>query len=209
MKSKRHENSNFRAVELEESGAKIVSKERTQNAAHFEENSQANGPGQVGGFNDEIVSETHTKIPDTSKFLVDRRHDANDSCPSLLPEGEYRARYKGHSIYSIWKSLKLRLDFLIAEEGPHFGAVVHRHYTVQKVGKRGWKPSGTTGCLLIEWFNCHPDSPRNLRRDRLPMTRWFESEYFVRLETVHRNHQKLVLPDQLRYSVVREILRRA
>ena len=201
--------SDSRVVEPAETGPRLNSIERAQNAVHFEENFQANGLGRGGGFKDEIVSKAHTKTSDKSESSVDKRHDARDSCLPLLPAGEYRVRFKGYSVYTIWKSLKLKLDFLVAEEGPYFGTVVHRHYTVQKVGKRGWKPTGTTGCLLIEWYKCHPDSPRNLRRDRLPMSKWFESEYFVRLETVCRNHQKLVLPDQLRYSVIREISGRA
>lgn len=161
-----------------------------------------------GGFKDEIVSKAHTKTSDNSELSAYERRYEKEFCKPLLPKGIYRVRYKGNSIYKMYEDLKLKLEFLIVDEGPYFGIEVHRHYGVRAVGKKGWKPKGGTCCLLIDWFNCHPDSPSNIRRDRLPMTKWFESEYLARLGAVTKNHRDLDLPEKLKYSVVRELIGR-
>ena len=126
-----------------------------------------------------------------------------------IPEGLYRARYKGHSYYSAFKTPKLKLDFIVVTEGPQFGVVVERHYSVKRSGTKGWKPSSWTCDLVREWFKCHPDSPRSMRWDRVPMTRWFESEYQIIVGTVRKDFQQRDLTDQQIYSKVKEIIGRA
>ena len=126
-----------------------------------------------------------------------------------IPEGLYRARYQGYTYYSAFKTPKLKLDFIIVTEGPQFGVVVQRHYSVKRSGKKGWKPLTWTCSLVREWFLCHPDSPRNMRWDRVPMTRWFESEYQIIVGTVRKDFQQRDLTDQQIYSKVKEIIGRA
>ena len=138
-----------------------------------------------------------------------RRGPKDDFAKPYIPEGPYRARYQGHTYYSGFKTPKLKLDFIIVTEGPQFGVAVQRHYTVKRSGKKGWKPLTWTCSLVREWFLCHPDSPRNMRWDRVPMTRWFESEYQIIVGTVRKDFQQRDLTDQQIYSKVKEIIGRA
>jgi hypothetical protein len=144
-----------------------------------------------------------------SKFGAEEMSDQSELAGVLIPEGKYRARFQGYKTFQAWGDLKLSLDFLIVDEGPFFGLIVKRYYSVRRVGKNGWKPRSATCTLLIEWFNCHPDSPRNIRRDRLPMTRWCESEYEIMVGTVRKSFLQERLPEQMLYSKVIKILGRA
>lgn len=126
----------------------------------------------------------------------------------LIPEGKYRARFQEYKTYKAWSDFKLSMDFFIVDEGPYFGVVLQRYHSVLKVGKKGWKPRSATCSLMIEWFTCHPDSPRDIRRDRLPMSRWRESEYEVSVRTVKNNFQGKKLPKKMWYSKVADVLGR-
>jgi len=128
----------------------------------------------------------------------------------LIPEGKYKARCLHHELIMMWGEPKLVLDFQITDFGEYFETVIPRYYSVKKIGGSGrFKPLTKTCTLIREWFLCHPDSPRSMRFDRIPMSQWTKGEYEIMAATVIKNFQQKPLPEQLRYSRVSAILGRA
>ena len=128
----------------------------------------------------------------------------------LIPEGKYKARCLSHKVTMMFGDPKLVLDFQITDFGEYFKTVIPRYYSVKKIkGSSGFKPLTKTCSLIREWFLCHPDSPRNMRFDRIPMSQWSTGEYEIMATTVIKNFQQKPLPEQLRYSRVSAILGRA
>ena len=128
----------------------------------------------------------------------------------LIPEGSYLARCVSYKLFTAWGEPKLELLFQITDLGAYFETNVSRYYTVKRLSKKGgFKPMTRTCGLMIEWFRCHPETPRSQRHDRLPMTKWLDGEYRIEVATVTKNFRQQSLPAQLQYSRVREILGRA
>jgi hypothetical protein len=127
-----------------------------------------------------------------------------------IPEGEYRAVYVRHEVAEMRKfgnEPKLFLWLRIVDPGAHFGVELYRAYRIAKiVGKSRFtlrKDSELVHMLA---------TVLQLRRrpDRISLRELAGKVLVVRIGSVRhvtRNRQRVELPEWLRYSVVREVLR--
>ena len=159
----------------------------------------------VNVFDAQVVAKTSSDLMSEAGLNRDGQNLLNPQ----IPEGKYIARCIEHRVYKAFSDLKLTLDFRIIGMGHFFGTKVSRHYSVLPIRRKGgFKPRTKTCVLVVDWFRAHPDTPGNIRLDRLPMTRWLDGEYEILVGDVVQNHRQQKLPEQVRYSVVREVLGR-
>ena len=124
----------------------------------------------------------------------------------LLPDAEYVCAVLRHETLAIFRSARVMLHMEIVE-GPHAGSRIFAAFNVQTlVGKPG--PGGrfkvSRRSALVQTLA--RITGKRMRGDRLRL-RWMRHCLFtVRTRTVVRDSKQRALPEQLRYSVVGDIL---
>jgi len=128
-----------------------------------------------------------------------------------IPEGEYVVEFVGYYTTTMFaqRTPKLCMQFGIVE-GDFAGIPLEQFHTVDRLygdaGPKGsFKPKGQTCKLMIEFCRCFHDQKID-RLDRIPMSRWESGRFIAKVRTVSENHQRTDIPNQLRYSVIAEIL---
>ena len=129
-----------------------------------------------------------------------------------IPAGEYIVEFDHYYTTTMFREStpKVVMVFYIAD-GDYEGVRIERFYTVARLygesERNGrFKPKGQTCRLMMEFCSCFPDQVIE-RLDRLPMSRWLTGRFLVLLRGVTKNHEKEIIPRQLKYSVIERIIR--
>lgn len=135
----------------------------------------------------------------------------SDDYRPLLPEGEYQLKLLAHGTeLHFGKKPRLVLKFSVVDFGQQQGTVLFRYYNVDKLlskaGKNGRFKPPRNGDFMMEYFKVVSGCGKP-RLDRIPLEPLYKSIIVGRVRTVDRNSQQKALPEQLKYSVVAELLR--
>lgn len=137
--------------------------------------------------------------------------EASDLLPRI-PEGEYRMAMTAYQTALPFGKDQPRLfiDFRIQDFGAGCGVVLRKFYNVasltSKAGKNGKCKHKARGDFLIDYCTLFPS--QSIRRlDRIPMEPFKNCVIVGRVRDVTKNPQNRRLPEQLRYSVIGELLR--
>jgi hypothetical protein len=127
-----------------------------------------------------------------------------------IPDGIYELRYVGYSTSMMMgKSPKIAMRLQVVEYGDHLGAELVKYYGVRRLTSRpkesGGFKAGNFSDFLRDYFRFFPDQ-RISRNDRIPMSRFKEVIFRGRVKTVDKGFDQKKIPDQLRYSVVQELI---
>jgi hypothetical protein len=145
--------------------------------------------------------------------MSEQHEDSDVYLKRQIPDGEYIASYEGYSTATMFsqKTAKVCLRFRIVE-GPQTNTLLERWYSVGGLygppGENGkFKAKGQTSRMILEFLTCCPDATID-RLDRIPMTNWRGGLYRILVRTVDKNHERLKLPHQVRYSTIDCVLGR-
>lgn len=130
--------------------------------------------------------------------------------PPLLPIGDYQMVYQGHETGMLFgRKPKLMVHLKIVEPGEAFESTVTRYYNITRVigrlGRHGRFKVAPHGDFLFEYVQLFGTAVRRL--DRIPMSAFENKILLGRVATVLSNRNQRQLPEPLRYSVVRELLK--
>lgn len=131
--------------------------------------------------------------------------------PAIVDPGEYELVFKYHkTTYLFGRAPKVAAFFEIVTPGKFNGIVLPRWYNVlnlsSKPRKGGTFDIGWHSELLREYVSVFGAPQRN---DRVSLTRYAEAVVVGVVEMVKANSKGRSIPEALRYSVIREIKRRA
>lgn len=130
----------------------------------------------------------------------------DDERPTLIPEGEYKVilfRYWKGYLYG--KSCKLILVFRIVTQGSYFGRLVYRCYNIKGLTKRKEIiPKGWHSDFVREYSKLF-GAPRKLRE--IGVRQYKNKVLICSLRTVHKDFKQRLLPDDIKYSVIDELLK--
>lgn len=129
---------------------------------------------------------------------------ANDP-PALVDPGEYDLAFVGHRTSRVFGTCKVAMYFRIISQGPAFGSILPRWYRVRSISSSKRFRFGWHGELVREFAILFNERPTHA--DKFPITRFKEVAVVGRVDTVASDREQREIPDVLRYSVVRELLR--
>lgn len=140
--------------------------------------------------------------------VVSNDGEIDGPLPALIPPGDYQLALTHWTTYKLFgRAPKLALWFKVIE-GPHFGAVVARHYNVTALkgnARRNGQFKAAAGCDLVRDYARLLALPS--RFDRFDL-QCLKSRIAVgRVDTVKSTARQKELAPAVRYSVVRELLR--
>lgn len=129
--------------------------------------------------------------------------------PALIPPGEYQLTLSHWTTYLLFgRAPKLTLWFRVVQQGKHFDALVPRHYNVKALkgrARRNGQFKAAAGCDLVREYARLLPSPGRL--DRIALQPLAVRVVVGRVDTVKHARDQKELPQCVRYSVVRELLR--
>lgn len=106
------------------------------------------------------------------------------------------------------RAAKVALKFRIVDPGPAFGKELERWYNVKRlIGKPcrdGRFQVGPRSDFLREYLTLFPGAAR--RFDRMSFAPFRNVAILGRVETVTHNRKQQLLPEAMRYSIIRELL---
>ncbi len=133
-----------------------------------------------------------------------------DDLPPLVKPGVYSFTFVDFKTALMFrgKAAKLVMTFRIVTMGEFFGTELNRYYNVKRLfGKPQrhgrFKPS-SQGAFLREYMTLFTGKVG--RRDRIPMSNFENVLIEGKVETVNRAQGKDI-PDELQYSVIKELRR--
>lgn len=136
-----------------------------------------------------------------------------DATSTLIPEGEYQAKFTGHDTTRVFNTPKVFLHFEIVEPGDHLGRKLFRAYRVSaildkpragEVAVRDGKFKLKSRSSLFEMLCRVLDI--QARTDRISLRDLKNHVFKVRVRTVSTNYKGKPLPAFLHYSVVDDVL---
>jgi hypothetical protein len=125
-----------------------------------------------------------------------------------IPEGDYVLRFEFHETKRIFKSEKIYLHFRIMNMGQHFEKPITGYYNcsiIGKPGKDGRFKAGWKSNLMREIVGLTGQLPK--RTDRLRLSPLKTMLVLGRVENVTKTSAQRDIPEPLRYSIVRQLLR--
>jgi hypothetical protein len=131
--------------------------------------------------------------------------------PALIPQGVYQLRFEGWSTVMLFgRSPKVVCWWSVVDCGEHNGARLPRWYNATRIIgqpiKNGRFKAGWSSELFREFATiCGMPG----RSDRIPLTRYSTIIVEGAVETVSQDRAQQEIPEALRYSVVRKLLRKA
>jgi len=143
------------------------------------------------------------------QFSSEQAGEVSGEQPTLIPPGEYTLGLVGWRTAIMWgRSHKLVLHFKVVGFGDCFGAAVNRYYNIKRViGTPG--PGGrfkaTWNQDVVREYARIVGAPGRL--DRLDLCKLSKLLIVGRVDTVCVTARQRSIPDCLKYSVVRELLR--
>lgn len=134
----------------------------------------------------------------------------NESLPTLLPEGEYTARYLHHETKKAFGDHKVYVHFELLDHGTHYLTKLYRAYRVRdfkgKSGKGGGVILGKRSELFITL--CHIfEGVKDFRPDRVSLKMLKHFILLVTVKTVTNDYKQRKLPECLKYSVIDKLVR--
>jgi hypothetical protein len=128
----------------------------------------------------------------------------------LIKPGDYDVAFLGYHTWMMFgRRAKICLRFRIVTMGDHFEAEVEKHYNAKKlrmpIGKNGGFKVGFTSKFLRDFVRLLGAVSRG-RSDRIPMTRFENNIFRVRVESVKTNNEQEPIPESMQYSVIRDLL---
>lgn len=128
----------------------------------------------------------------------------------LVKPGEYEVMFLSHSTWLMFgRRAKICLKFQVVTPGAAFGKVLEKHYNVKKLKA----PMGRNGSFVVAWSGKFlRDFTRLLgavsrgRTDRMPMTRFENNIFKVKVETVKIGMDQTEIPPEVQYSVIRDLI---
>lgn len=131
--------------------------------------------------------------------------------PALIPPGEYLLRFDHHETAVMFgRAPKLVLWFTVISQGPYFDAVkLAAFYNVRRLigrpARNGRFKVGFKSSFLRDYFRLFTSAANRL--DRIPMSAFKNVIIRARIRTVMTGSDQGEIPEQLRYSVIDELLR--
>jgi hypothetical protein len=125
----------------------------------------------------------------------------------LIPPGDYDAIYRKHALFTMYGGAqKLRTFFTVSDAGEAFGLSIPWFCNIKITSKknRTWT-AGTRTRLIRTLCRLLPDYHPN-KQKRIPMDRLKQKAFRIRVTTVTTDRKGDLLPEQLYYSKVDEIL---
>jgi len=122
----------------------------------------------------------------------------------LVEPGEYDLGYICHGLHKMGSYSKLVIWFRVLTYGPAFEATVARFYNIKDVRKGGNFSVGRHSDFAREFLTLFPQKME--RWDRLPIKSNFSGCIVTGIvQTVTTNKEQKAIPEQLQYSVVKEL----
>lgn len=130
----------------------------------------------------------------------------------LVKPGIYSMVYVTRSTTYVYKTPKLAIRFRIVDPGEFSGIELERWYNCKKLigkaGKNGGFVPKRHGDFLLEYCTLFPTViTRDSRLDRISFRPFVNSLITGKVGTVKRNNRQRNIPDQLQYSVIRELIK--
>jgi hypothetical protein len=145
----------------------------------------------------------------TDCTTYDENHNINHGDLPLIPSRKYEAVMKTWFTGTLHKAAKVVLVFTITS-GEYFGVDIPKYYNVKKLktkaGKRGKFIAKPRGDFLKDFYKVLPDHPK-VRCNEIPITKLQEQPIEITVDTVKKDYKQNDYPEQLYYSVVREVNR--
>lgn len=126
----------------------------------------------------------------------------------LVPEGIYTAGYVGYDLAYAFSEPRLFLEVVLLDPGDNFGKHLFRAYRMLKIWpgrKKGPKFKYARHSDFI-FEMCRIGGERIKRPDRVTPNLLRDITFKARVETVESDYKQREKPEQLQYSVIREIL---
>jgi len=123
----------------------------------------------------------------------------------LLPEDIFQVSYLKHEFENAFGEPRLFIHFKILDMGEHFEKILYRAYRLKSLKNPGRKNSAFTvgkGSDLVRELAL----VTNRRPDRLLPTDFEGMILKAKVETVKKDYKQRIIPESLRYSVIREII---
>lgn len=141
--------------------------------------------------------------------VVSNDGEIDGPLPALIPPGEYQLALSHWTTYRLFgRAPKLALWFKVVDMGPHFGALLARHYNVRALKGKPGRHGGfkaAPGCDLVRDYARLLSLPA--RFDRFNLQALKSRIALGRVDTVKTTARQQELAPAVRYSVVRELLR--
>lgn len=124
--------------------------------------------------------------------------------PPLIGEGHYELAYDSRWIgYLYGNHPKLMIVFRVVSIGPAFGKKIYRCYNLKGINKkRGDFSVGRRSDFYFEYVRLFGHEPST----RISMTPFRNSILKASVRTVTTDYKKRLLPEPMKYSVVKELL---
>ena len=133
-----------------------------------------------------------------------------DDPPALVEPGEYELRFLGLRTSNVFNTAKVAFWFSIVTPGEAFEEALPRWYRVRSVSSSKRFRFSWRGELVREYYQLFPARADKLRKaTEFPVTKLRDHVIVGRVETVISDHKQRPLAENMRYSVVRELLRLA
>ena len=126
----------------------------------------------------------------------------------LIPENIYTLGYDGYKTGLYFYTPKIKIGFVILDEGEYYGTRLSRFYRVDKLigspGRNGkFKPGGWSSNLIRDWTRLFGKPKRG---DRLSLRRFKIGLIKGKVETVTKDGKGRPLPKDSYYSAITELI---
>ena len=142
--------------------------------------------------------------------MSSQNFSVDDDLPPKIPPGEYTVQMKTFTTAMMFggKAPKLVIDFVIVEQGDHFGLVLPKYYNVKKLIGRpqqgGRFQASAKGDFARDYFELMQMGDRRL--DRLPMSVMEGVTFLAKVSTVKRARDRDI-PEALQYSKIDRLIK--
>lgn len=126
--------------------------------------------------------------------------------PPLIEAGKYDFIYDKRWLgYLYGKKPKLMMVFRVVSIGPAFGKKLYRCYNLKSLNKkRGDFSVGRRTDFYYEYVSLFGHKPDDI--GRISMTPFKDKIIKASVRTVETDYRKRVLPDAMKYSVIKELI---
>jgi hypothetical protein len=140
----------------------------------------------------------------------DGEGEIDGGIPPLIPPGTYQLMFHGWSTAMMFgKSPKVVLHFSVCDFGEHFGTKLSRWYNAARLtgkpGKSGKFKAGWHSDLFREYVSIVGVPART---DRIALSRYSGMIVMGQVQTVEEDRDGRKIPEPLRYSIVRKLVRK-
>jgi len=126
----------------------------------------------------------------------------------LIPDNIYTLGYEGYKTGQYFYTPKIKVEFVILDEGEYHGTRLSRFYRVDRLtgapGRNGkFKPGGWSSSFIRDWTRLFGKPKRG---DRLSLRRFKIGLIKGKVETVTKDGKGRPLPKDSYYSAITELI---